>query len=477
MTYWKKIFLTDLLITISLCCCAQKNDSETVNYTHISKVIISGNRTTKGYIILREAQLPVGDSIPAVAIPERLEQARKNIYNTSLFNEVKVTAKLTDTSHADILIEVKERWYIFPTPQFQPVDRNINEWLKTYHADLQRVNYGIKFMHYNLSGRRDQLHIYLLNGYTRNISFSYIAPYSNTKLTEGFSVGGGYSQNRQVDYHITTDNKTTLLFPLIKDKSFIGSFVRNNLFFNVSYAVRKGIFNRQTFFAGYNFQKVDDSVSTFYNPNYFRNAVSSRQFTDLAYSFNHADVNNINYPLTGNTYYFSVLKRGLGFTGGVNMLQLEAGYNRYYDLTHSWYLGIGLQGKIKLPFDQPYINQRGLGFGEAYLRGLEYYVINGSAYTVARTTLKKKILYFRIPMPFKSTSHPYIPFTFFAKTYGDMGYSYAKKQYDTNLNNRLLYTGGFGIDIFTFYDLNIRFEYSFNQLGEKGLFLHTQSGF
>ena len=45
------------------------------------------------------------------------------------------------------------------------------------------------------------------------------------------------------------------------------------------------------------------------------------------------------------------------------------------------------------------------------------------------------------------------------------------------LNNRLLYSGGFGIDILTLYDINLRIEYSFNQLGEKGLFLHNQSGF
>ena len=39
------------------------------------------------------------------------------------------------------------------------------------------------------------------------------------------------------------------------------------------------------------------------------------------------------------------------------------------------------------------------------------------------------------------------------------------------------YTGGFGIDILTLYDLNLRLEYSFNQLNENGLFLHTKGGF
>ena len=94
-----------------------------------------------------------------------------------------------------------------------------------------------------------------------------------------------------------------------------------------------------------------------------------------------------------------------------------------------------------------------------------------------RSTLKKKVAEFKIPVPFKLKSLPYIPFTFFVKTFGDLGYVYNKKEFVTNLNNRLLYTGGFGIDILTFYDINLRLEYSFNQLNQKGLFLHTQSGF
>ena len=38
----------------------------------------------------------------------------------------------------------------------------------------------------------------------------------------------------------------------------------------------------------------------------------------------------------------------------------------------------------------------------------------------------------------------------------------------------MIYTGGFGIDIITFYDFQLKFEFSFNQLGQNGLFLHTQ---
>ena len=133
--------------------------------------------------------------------------------------------------------------------------------------------------------------------------------------------------------------------------------------------------------------------------------------------------------------------------------------------------------KIILPFEQAYINRRSIGYSDFYLRGLEYYVIDGVAAAVAKYTLKKKLFAFHINVPFNIKAVPRIPFAFFAKTYADAGYSYIKKDFNTRLNNRFLYTGGLGIDILSLYDANINLEYSFNQLGENGIFLHARVGF
>ncbi|MBK8496479.1 MAG: hypothetical protein IPL50_16840 [Chitinophagaceae bacterium] len=131
------------------------------------------------------------------------------MYNTTLFNEVKFELVALDANNININVQVTERWYLYPVPQFNLVDRNFNEWYKTYNASFDRVNYGLKFVHYNLSGRRDQLRVYFINGYSRNISFSYTAPYSNRALTEGFTVGGGYVQ-RELPYK--TSYMDSLLF-------------------------------------------------------------------------------------------------------------------------------------------------------------------------------------------------------------------------------------------------------------------------
>lgn len=440
----------------------------------IKDIIVKGNKKTKEYIILREMHFKKGDSVAIATFNKEMAQAKAQIYNTTLFSELKMEYMVTSVYDIIVVIDVKERWYVYPVPQFKIVDRNINEWLKNYNASLKRVNYGLKFVHYNLSGRRDQLRIYLLTGFSRDFSFSYNAPYSNKKLNEGFVVGAGFSQKKEIAFK-TTFTDSLLFYRHDPERS---KFVGSTFYVNAGYSIRRGFFNRHSFYAGFTKATVSDSiVLPKNNPNYFGNAKTKASFTDISYTWQYANTNNVLYTTKGKTAFVSLNKKGIGFSGGVNALTAEAGYTKYSDLGKDWFTVITLNGKIRLPFKQAYINQRGLGYGETYLRGLETLVIDGVATALSKFTLKKKLASFKINLPFKLKSLTYIPFTFFGKVYGDAGYAYIKPEYVSNLNNKLLYTGGFGIDILTFYDLNLRFEYSFNQLGQKGLFLHTQGGF
>ena len=129
----------------------------------VRKIIIQGNKRTKDYIILREVQFKPGDSIIISDINHAFQLARQQVYNTTLFHEVNINLSMVSAYEMDVIIEVKERWYLFPVPQFQLVDRSLNEWLVKYKADMSRVNYGVKFVHYNFSGRKDPLRLFLIN--------------------------------------------------------------------------------------------------------------------------------------------------------------------------------------------------------------------------------------------------------------------------------------------------------------------------
>ncbi len=436
---------------------------------YLSAVAITGNKKTKNYIILREMRVQPGDSILASTLLEKLKLSQQLIYNTTLFTEVVLVPRFSSATDMTVQVNVTEKWYIYPTPQFQLVDRNLNEWLNTYDADLERVIYGAKFAHYNLSGRRDQLRVFLLTGYARNFSFVYSAPYSNRKLTEGFSVGAGYTQNREIIYKTSFNNGT---FRYRNDDFARSSFVASG-----AYLVRRGFYKRHVFSIAYTHTSVVDSVITDYNPKYFNQAKNKLGYPDMGYSFQFIHTNNVQYPLTGTIYALSVFKRGFEFEGGVNMLSLDASYNRFLSHGKNWYSSLQGHTKIKAPFTQAYINQRALGYGDLYLRGLEDYVIDGVASFLGQYTLKKKILSFIVPVPIRNKIVPRIPFTIFAKSFADAGYAYNKAEPDTRLGNRLLYTGGVGLDVLTLYDINLKIEYSFNQLGEKGLFLHMKGGF
>jgi len=443
-------------------------NADTTGKVFISSINIYGNKKTKDYIIKREIKFTTGDSIKNSMLTSLTEQSRNLIYNTTLFTEVEVLPYL-DSAGISFNVTVKEKWYLYPTPQFRLVDRNFNEWLKIYDGDLKRVVYGVKFAHYNFSGRRDLLRIYVLTGYARNISFSYSAPHSNTALTEGFAVSAGYIQNREAGYKTNYGN-------IISNFRSDG-FVRRSINVGGAYIIRKGYYNSHVLGIGYAYIKVHDSINIKSNSDYFNNNTSSASLPSLSYLYTHVNVDNISYPLKGNFYGISFFKRGLGFTGGTNLFEINGSASKYISHGKQWYSTVQLIAKLKAPFNLAYINRRALGFDDFYLRGLENYVVDGVAAAIAKYTLKKKIFAFNIPVPFKIKAIPKIPVALFAKSFADIGTSYIKPELNTMLNNRLLYTAGFGLDILTLYDLNLRLEYSFNQLSQNGLFLHVKGGF
>jgi outer membrane protein assembly factor BamA len=421
---------------------------------------LTGNKKTKDYYILRQVQFNIGDTLLQKNIKTQLERARVQVYNTNLFNEVSIDASQLGGDSIAINIKVKERWYLFPLPQFGLVDRNIKEWISRFNADLSRTVYGVHVIHNNVSGKGDILNLLALNGYSRQISASYAVPFSNRKMSEGFAVSSYFLQNREIGLATSKTNK--ILFYRRT------GFIRDAFGIGGTYAIRKGIFKSINFSASATYQKVDDST-IIYNPNYFDIAKTSIFFPDIAVSVSYANTDKNVYPTKGRAYSYGISKRGLGFSGGINSLTLSGNYRKYIAHKRNFYSNIGITGLVKLPFEQAYINQRAIGYGNLRLRGMELYVVDAVAAGVANYTFRKRILNRRFKMPIKINAIPFIPVQIYAKTYADAGFGYLPKKYTTTFNNKLLYTGGIGIDILTVYDIVFRFEYSFNKLGESGL--------
>lgn len=90
---------------------------------------------------------------------------------------------------------------------------------------------------------------------------------------------------------------------------------------------------------------------------------------------------------------------------------MNPGIAAYIRHGKGWYSSIQLAGLLKLPFQQPYINQRALGYKEFYMKGLEYYVVDAVAAGLASYTLKKNCI-FSPPIPIKIKLLIKYPFAF-----------------------------------------------------------------
>jgi outer membrane protein assembly factor BamA len=428
----------------------------------MGEIYVEGNKRTKAYIIQRELPFKMGDSILLTDLVKGFEIARQQLFNTGLFNEVVVALKSFRGYYVDVQITVKERWYIFPIPYLKPVDRNLAEWAKQGYG-IDRLNYGFKFTHYNFSGRNDKLRLWLITGYTKQIQFQYEQPYADKTLKHGYRLGFMYSSNKEVNYK-TANNAQVFV------DSF--GFGIKQWSANIDYIYRPGLRTFNNVRLQITNMRVDTSIIGL-NPKYFPGGRNTITFPELEYRLNYYKVDYIHFPLTGWRGEVSFLKRG--FSKQMNMWQLSGRLTKSWEISKKNYFMWQAYGTIRLPFDQPYINHRLFGYGELYLRGLEKYVIDGVAAFMSRQSYRRELFRFNVPTFLKSKTHDKIPFRVYARAFADAGYTYNKIFTNNSLVNRMLYTTGLGVDIVTFYDLILRVDYSFNQLGQNGIFLHIKN--
>ena len=435
----------------------------------INAIFISGNKKTKSHIIERELPFKKGDSVYLTELIAKFQRSKELLINTRLFNDVIVSLKSFHGYLADVQIDVIERWYIFPVPYFRPVDRNLSAWADRNYS-LSRVNYGLKFLYNNFTGRNDRLRMWLITGYTKQVQLNYDQPYADKSLKHGYGFGVFYAALKEIN--ISTDNNQQT-FINTENLNNTGKYLVKQSTATLNYFYRPALTTRHLLKLGFNYVQTDSSVMNI-NPKYFSNGVQKVFYPELSYTFEYQKVDYVGYVLKGFMGDINFTKRGIN--RDMNLSQFTGRFTNGWALGHTFYLGLQGYGVVKLPFEQPYFNQRLFGYGDVYLRGLEKYVIDGVAGTMFRSTIRKKLFSFdisggRIP------SLERIPFAIYAKLFGDMGYAYNKTFTQNSLVNKMLYTAGAGIDVVSVYDFIFRCEYSFNQLGQPGFFFHIRNDF
>jgi outer membrane protein assembly factor BamA len=438
----------------------------------VNRVLIIGNRVTRDRIISRELTLKSGDSISVGRLPQLLVRDKNKIYNLRLFNTVVIHVLELRADQIDILVEVSERWYIFPSPIFELSDRNFNEWWQNYHHDLNRVNYGLRLYLYNFRGRNETLRLAAQFGFTRKYELSYQIPYIDKKQKRGLVFNFDYGEPKNIAYFTLNHKLVYLESPTTVKRTFGGG---------ITYSYRKSFYETHAVSIGYRSSKIADTVAIL-NPNYYKYGATKQQFIGLSYSFNsdHRDV--ILYPLKGYQYTGFLSYSGLT-NSTVNLFEANITQARHWPLTRRFYLSNFTSAYFSTPTSQPYSLYSALGYRKQIVRGYEVYVIEGPMFFLNKTTFKKRIFYKAYrweDMPLEQFRH--VPLAIYIKTYADFGYvqNYPRyEQLDINktLSNRLLGGAGGGVDIVTMYDLVFRLEYTFTAQGTHGFFFNMKKEF
>jgi outer membrane protein assembly factor BamA len=444
----------------------EKSDSLPEKIFQVDRIIIIGNKVTKNRIIERELSLKHADTVRASALQSTLQWDKNKLYNLRLFNTVTVRALEMPNDHIDILVEVTERWYIFPVPIFELSDRNFNEWWNNYNHDFSRINYGVRLYKNNFRGRNESLRFTAQFGYVRKFDLQYRIPNLDKKQKQGLTFNFDYGTPRNLAYK-TQDHKLVYL----ESKQV----VRTSFGAGIGYSYRKSFFETHSLSFNYREAEVVDTVLML-NPIYYNNGKTTQKYFALSYSFNseHRDV--VLYPLRGYQFTFWASKAGLLPSDDINQLELNATYARHWPLGKTFFLSNFTSAFWSNPQNQPYNIFNALGYRNQLVRGYENYVVEGPEFALNKTTIKKKIFgksWTLNSMPIEQFS--YLPIAVYLKIFADFGYVknypyYDEKGLNQQFSNRLLAGTGFGADIVTTYDLVIRVEYTFTQQRPEGAF-------
>lgn len=441
--------------------------------TLVKNVIITGNKKTKEYVIIREMGIGPGDSIPISNISSFLDRIKLNILNTKIFNDVQLNIRNWDDDGLEIHVLVVEKFNIIPIPFIQLADRNLNEWWVDRNKDFKRIQYGARLNWGNFRGRNETLSITASLGFAHLIDINYYMPNlsKNGKLGASFNVS--MSQSKRMAYD-TRENKLQFIY---QDK-----FIKRGIDIAPRLILHRNLQVKHYIEARYSYRWVDDMISQL-NDDYFLNGANKQSAISLEYGFDIDRRILRAYPTSGYRIEGTLTNYGLGLQRQVNMTTLTVTGSKFFTLDKKKKHSTGhlLKFKGSYPRKQPYNIQSGLGYDQDFVRGYEYYVIDGQSFSLIKNEYRYQLAALRFGARTngkKQILKQALPFDIYVKAFLDAGYVDDQYFNDRNtLQNKWMVGSGVGLDILMLYDRVIRIEYSLNRMKEHGLYLHMELPF
>lgn len=433
----------------------------------VSGIGFEGNKVTKEQVLLRELTFTTGDTLGTEELYGRLGRSRENLLNTGLFNTVELLPTYLGPQEVFVTVTVVERWFWWLSPIIRVADPNFNTWW--LNKDPERINVGGWFYRYNLRGLNQTLYAKVQLGYSREFGLSYRVPFFDAGQHWGAELGGGYAEQDEVTVGTEGNKRVFMRTP--------GSDVLSGWSVRAKLNLRPAHDLRHSWRASWNQAQVADTVATA-RPDFLGGGRAQLSWPGLGYSLTLDLRDSRTFPLEGIRADLLVDRFGL-WLPGPDLTTVRAGVQRCWKQGLRWSWGVGLSGKASLGGDVPYHLQEGLGYGE-YVRGYEYYVIDGQHYGLAKLNLLFALVppvdYHVAPIPIAGFRDIHV--AVYLNAFSDLAMVHDERPAEGNfLADRPLIGSGLGLDLVTSYDQVLRLEAAVNHLGETGLYLHFSQPF
>ena len=436
----------------------------------VHDILISGNRITHDNIILREVTFSSGDTILKMQLLPALQRSKENLLNLSLFNFVFLNVRHLGNNHINVIIEVTERWYIWPIPILEYADRNFNEFIKNW--DWEKINYGAWLKWNNFRGRNELLTAKIRLGYIKEYALAFSKP--NIGKKQAHRVSAGFNANQQDEVFIATVNNR----PVEYQPQEIPAQLRLNAFTRYSYRPR--YYSSHSLRFEYLDYQVSDSVAI-KNPNYLGNGDTRLNYFMLTYQFDYDIRDSKIYPLDGFHFQVKAEQLGLGIIEDFDYLSFRlTGILAFHQkIVNRLYFYNATKARYSSEKVLPYLLNKALGYKEN-LRGYEPYVIDGSDYVLSLYNFKIEVIKpnsFTIPF-IGMEQFNRVHYALYANVFADAGYVNNDFPNPTNtMVNTWQFSAGLGLDLVTYYDKVFSIDYVINRYGEHGFFFRIETPF
>ena len=455
-------------------------------YIKITAASVNGNKHTKDRIIVRELDFKLGDTLATFDTGEknpiggakrinrsdssevikRLRYSRENIINTKLFLTVDISLEYIRGNEYKLKIEVQERWYFWVFPVVRVDAPNFNEWLKD--PDMDYFNMGIFTSHNNMWGLSHQASLIAFFGNSQKYGLGYYIPWIGHGQKIGMRMGVVYSNSGVVEYG-SVENERQILY----DHNGLEEWL-----VAATFNIRPGLYNYGQLKLQATSANVSDTMLVLapeYLPDGKKKISNMNLYVDYAYDSR----NNKSYPLKGNYLKGFVDKRGLGILShDVDYFYYGIDFHFYQYLGKRFYVAEMVKAVSSSSENIAYHFKQNLTSGDDFIRGYDYYALRGDEMYYFRGNVKYELVKPTVRKPKKGkkdSKFKNIQYAFYLNFFSDVAYmkDVAMKNdpvINNPYNNDLLYSWGLGLDLISYYDLVLRFEYSFTSIGTSGFF-------